>query len=38
MQIYRIWKIKFAKSIPNKKQNQSNKNVLMFKVKMQKEL
>ena len=38
MQIYRIWKIKFAKSGPNKKPNQRYKNVVMFKVKRQKEL
>ena len=38
MQIYRIKKIKFAKSSPNKKSNQRYKNVVMFKVKRQKEL
>ena len=38
MQIYRIWKIKFAKSSPNKKLNQRYKNVVMLKVKRQKEL
>ena len=38
MQIYRIWKIKYEKSSPNKKPNQRYKNVVMLKVKIQKEL
>ena len=32
MQIYKIWKLKFAKSSPNKKPNQRDKNVVVFKV------